>query len=109
MDRVAIMQRKEYECDLCRHRWIPSTHHAGTPRICPNCKETKWNAGRTNAIVDGSDGPPGGVKEVARTRGGIRRSSPHKKLGRPKGSRNKRPKNIKRRKSRGLYTTSIDR
>ncbi|MDA7959498.1 MAG: hypothetical protein MPJ08_02060 [Nitrosopumilus sp.] len=105
---MAITQNTVYKCDLCGHRWAPSTRRAGTPRICPKCKETKWNAGRTDAIVGGSGGPAGEVRVAARTRGGIRRSSPHKKLGRPKGSRNKRPKDIKRRKSPRLDTTPLD-
>lgn len=106
---MAITQSTVYECDLCGHRWAPSTRRAGTPRICPKCKEAKWNAGRTGSVVDGSSGTAGGVRGTSRARGGLRRSSPHKKLGRPKGSRNKRPKDIKRRKSPRLDTTPLDR
>lgn len=35
-----------FECDRCRHKWIPRLKIDGEPTICPRCKSPYWNKPR---------------------------------------------------------------
>lgn len=35
-----------YQCERCKHTWIPRETTEGEPLVCPRCKSPYWNKPR---------------------------------------------------------------
>ncbi len=35
-----------FQCERCKHIWVPRTTTEGEPTICPKCKSPYWNKPR---------------------------------------------------------------
>ena len=47
---MGIVQLKGYECERCKHTWIPRSKIDELPTICPKCKSPYWNKPRQDSI-----------------------------------------------------------
>lgn len=47
MARITI---EGYQCERCKHEWVPRPTTEGEPTICPDCKSPYWNKPRLNPV-----------------------------------------------------------
>jgi len=47
---MGIVELKGYECERCKHTWLPRSKINELPIICPKCKSPYWNKPRNPNI-----------------------------------------------------------
>lgn len=44
-----INNLRGYECERCKHQWVPRSKLDELPIICPKCKSPYWNTPKQKA------------------------------------------------------------